>query len=84
MRGKRIDLTGQRFGRLVVLEFAGKSKNGHSKWLCKCDCGNEATVRYEALKRGDTISCGCYMAERTGNMARKHGQHGTRLYGICI
>ena len=84
MGRKLIDLTGQRFGRLAVIGFAGKSKNGHSKWLCECDCGNEVTVSYEGLKRGDTSSCGCYMAERTGNMARKHGMKGTRLYGIWI
>ncbi|MBO5836274.1 MAG: AP2 domain-containing protein [Oscillospiraceae bacterium] len=84
MRGKRIDLTGQRVGRLVVIEFAGKARNAHSKWLCKCDCGNEVTVSYEALKRGDTRSCGCYLAEKTGNMSRKHGQKGTRLYGVWV
>ena len=82
MGRKLLDLTGQRFGRLAVIGFAGKANNRHSKWLCKCDCGNEVTVSYEALKRGDTKSCGCYMAERTGNMARKHGQKGTRLYGV--
>lgn len=84
MGRKLIDLTGQRFGRLVVIDFAGTSKNRHSKWLCKCDCGIEVIVSYEGLKRGDTKSCGCYMAERTGNMARKHGKKGTRLYGIWI
>ena len=84
MSGNRIDLTGQRFGRLIVTEYAGKAKNGHSRWLCKCDCGNEKTVSYEGLKRGDTRSCGCYMAERTGNMARKHGQTGTRLFRVWV
>lgn len=82
MRGKRVDLTEQRFERLTVIGFAGKAKNGHSKWLCKCDCGNVVVVSYEALKRGDTRSCGCYMAERTGNMSRKHGQTGTRLHKV--
>lgn len=72
MRGKRVDLAGQRFGRLAVIGFAGKSKNGHSKWLCKCDCGNEVIVSYEGLKRGDSKSCGCYRSERIGNMVRTH------------
>lgn len=84
MGRKLIDLTGQRFCRLTVIGFAGKAKNGHSKWLCKCDCGNEVTVSYEALKSGDSKSCGCYMAEIIGNMARKHGQKGTRLYGVWV
>ena len=82
--GKLVDLTGQRFGRLEVLGFAGKAKNGHSRWLCKCDCGNEATVSYEALRRGDTKSCGCYAAERTGSMSRKHGHSGTRLHRVWL
>ena len=84
MGRKLVDLTGQRFGRLAVIGFEGKAKNGHSKWLCKCACGNEVTVSYESLKRGDTSSCGCYMAERTGNMARKHGQTGTRLFRVWV
>lgn len=82
MGRKMIDLTGQRFGRLEVTGFAGKANNGHSRWLCMCDCGNEVTVSYEGLKRGDTKSCGCYMAERVGDRVRKHGKKGTRLYGI--
>ena len=84
MRGKRVDLTGHRFGRLAVTGFAGKAKNGHSKWLCKCDCGREVTVSYEGLKRGDTKSCGCYLAEKTGNMSRRHGQKDTRLYRVWV
>ena len=37
--GKKLDLTGQRFGKLVVIEKA-ESKNKQSRWLCQCDCGN--------------------------------------------
>lgn len=84
MGRKLLDLTGQRFGRLSVIGFAGKAKNGHSKWLCRCDCGNEVTISYEALKRGDSKSCGCYRTERMGNVARDHGQKGTRLYGVWV
>jgi hypothetical protein len=82
MRRNRLDLTGQRFGRLSVIEFAGKAKNGHSKWLCKCDCGSEVIVSYDGLKRGDSKSCGCYRSERIGNIARTHGQKDTRLYRV--
>lgn len=82
MGGKFIDLTGQKFGRLTVISFDGKARNGHSRWLCQCDCGNKVTVSYEALKKGDTKSCGCYLSERIGNLSRKHGQTGTRLYRV--
>lgn len=62
--GKLIDLTGQRFGMLVVLEQAGVSVNpngspGTALWRCKCDCGNETVVRSANLRRGITSSCGC-------------------------
>lgn len=47
------DITGKRFGKLVVL---GKAKD---KWLCLCDCGNRKTIYSGALRNGSTKSCGC-------------------------
>ena len=52
------DLTGRFFGRLTVLEQA-EWKNGTSYWRCRCECGNETTVRYAYLITGHTKSCGC-------------------------
>lgn len=60
--GKFVDLTGQRFGRLVVESFAGRV-NKRSYWNCICDCGNKHTVRADILKRGDSQSCGCYNSD---------------------
>lgn len=57
------DLTGKRFGRLVVLERAGTSKNGHVEWKCKCDCGNQVIVMAPSLKNGK-VSCGCAVEEK--------------------
>lgn len=57
------DLTGQRFGRLRVLSYAG-IKNKNAMWLCKCDCGKETTVYSNNLKQG-TKSCGCLSKERS-------------------
>jgi hypothetical protein len=57
---KYIDLTGQRFGRLTVIEYNGSNKFGGSTWLCKCDCGNETIAASTNLKRKETHSCGCY------------------------
>ena len=55
------DLTGQRFGRLVVVskneEVSEQKKSLH--WNCKCDCGNEKIIWGSDLKRGKTQSCGC-------------------------
>jgi len=53
------DLTGQRFGMLVVIDQAESTATGQRRWVCKCDCGNEHTVMGANLKRGTTVSCGC-------------------------
>lgn len=54
-----IDLTGQRFGKLVALERAGKTKRDNALWLCQCDCGETTKAMSTSLRRGDTVSCGC-------------------------
>lgn len=58
------DLTGKRFGKLVVAELAGRRK-GSIVWRCLCDCGRETTVRGALLNYGQTKSCGC-LANRPG------------------
>jgi hypothetical protein len=65
-----IDMTGQCFGRLKVIERNG-SKRRASAWLCKCDCGNETTVSGRALRRGETKSCGCGVSAPRHGHARK-------------
>jgi len=62
-----IDLTGQRFGRLVIIEYICHNKYGQSLWLCKCDCGNETIVMSNHLKTGHTKSCGCLQKENHRN-----------------
>lgn len=54
-----LDITGQRYGRLVVVEYTETDKNRQAKWLCKCDCGNTKIISANALRRGLTKSCGC-------------------------
>lgn len=59
------DITGQRFGRLVVLGKGESKGAGRTSWNCRCDCGNEKTVRGDALKSGYTKSCGqCSRSEQ--------------------
>ena len=60
---KRIDLTGKRFGRLVVSFWCGKNKWGHVRWLCKCDCGSKILVTSSHLSSGNTKSCGCLLKD---------------------
>lgn len=57
-----INEIGNRHGRLTVLRQAGY-KNGAAMWLCRCDCGNEVTVRGACLRNGETQSCGCLRRE---------------------
>lgn len=57
------DLTGKRFGRLTVLKFVDTDKYGKSRYLCRCDCGNEKIVKREHLINGGTKSCGCLHKE---------------------
>ena len=54
-----IDKTGQKFGRLTVVSYAGKYRESQSLWLCKCECGREKTVRGASLTSSQTRSCGC-------------------------
>ena len=62
--GKIIDLTGEKFGRLIVIKRNyPNGKYGHLKWLCKCDCGEERIVWGNNLIRGNTKSCGCLYKE---------------------
>jgi hypothetical protein len=54
------DLTGKRFGKLVVIH---RVYNGNARWLCQCDCGKETLVSAGSLKHGQTKSCGCLRGE---------------------
>jgi hypothetical protein len=56
---KPIDLTGQKFGRLLVLKRAENNKDGRAMWLCRCECGNERIITGKSLRNGHTRSCGC-------------------------
>ena len=71
-RLRAIDLTGQRFGRLVVLRRIS-NRGERVRWLCACDCGNDTAVDPQCLRRGDTRSCGCLNAELSARRMTKHG-----------
>jgi hypothetical protein len=60
-----IDLTGRKFGRLMVISCA--SDRSPYRWRCRCDCGAERVVYGMNLKQGKTTSCGCTRVKgRTG------------------
>lgn len=60
-RKLRVDLTGKKVGKLLVLSRSEKVVRGSTFWLCACDCGNFTTVRHGNLndKKNPTKSCGC-------------------------
>lgn len=76
------DLTGKRFGRLVVLKRDFSSEKKGVRWLCKCDCGNEKIILGQTLLRGKAKSCGCYRKE-CGNIQKfstKHNKSHSKIY----
>ena len=76
---KRIDLTGQRFGRLVVVGLEGL-KSGHLLWKCRCNCGKHVFVFGYNLMAGNTKSCGCYKIEKLLKNSVSHGMSNTATY----
>lgn len=77
MAMKLIDRTGEKYGRLVVVERAARSanpKDANARWLCKCECGKSTVAYGNDLKRGKVVSCGCWNAEKrvTHGMSRTH------------
>ena len=81
---KFMDLSGQRYGRLVVICLDGEnSAHGKNRWICRCDCGNSKSVSVGSLRSGRVKSCGCLQRERTSRASRKHGTgYEARLYRI--
>ena len=81
------DLTGERFGRLTVINRAENAKDGHARWNCLCDCGNHTVACGNDLKKGTTRSCGCMRLDKIEEMVKTntengHGQSHSRLYSI--
>lgn len=70
----RIDITGNRYGRLKVINYAYSAKN-QRHWVCLCDCGNITLPTTNSLKKGNTTSCGCRARELT-----KKFNHDRRKY----
>lgn len=87
MQKNTVDLTGMRFGRLYIKEFAGY-KNRRAVWLCRCDCGNEKIIIGKNILNGKSQSCGCLRIDQTVERFTKHGLRSQnndqteKLYGV--
>ena len=79
---KKLDLTNERYGRLLVIKeaepYVGSKIGKRRRWECVCDCGNVTVVNQDNLRRGNTKSCGCLSLEKL----TKHDGTGTRLHNI--
>ena len=73
---------GHKFGRLTILEYAGKSNNKSILVKCRCDCGKECVKLLYRLKSGNTLSCGCLKNDVLMNRNTKHNLSKTHLYKI--
>ena len=82
----RIDITGERFGRLTVVKYVETNKEGRAVFECKCDCGNIVSVVGKNLRTGNTKSCGCFNRDQSTKrivaLNTKHGSTNTRLFRI--
>lgn len=79
-----IDLTGQRFGRLTVIERGPNVTLGRVSavaWRCACDCGTKPVVSARSLTGGNTQSCGCWRREFT-RANQTHGRSRDRVYYV--
>ena len=78
-----VDLTGKKFGRLLVLKRHCENTRGNKpKWVCQCDCGTVVIVDGSSLSTGNTRSCGCLKREIDSYVNATHGQSKTKLYSV--
>ena len=74
MGRKALELAGQRFGRLLVIDrHPNSSSCGHTRWNCRCDCGQQLVVAGNNLKSGNSNSCGCLQREMAKTSNTTHG-----------
>lgn len=69
-------MAGLRFGRLIVIAFDKRSSHGALYYWCRCECGTEKSIEGNSIRRGDTVSCGCY----SRRISTTHGKSRTPTY----
>ena len=82
-----MDITGEVFGKLTVIELAEITSYGMTKWRVRCECGNEKVVFGKNMLEGLTLSCGCMQGGRSGlfgAVKRTHAMSKERIYTTWI
>jgi len=85
-----LDISGQRYGRLTAIGFAGRDCHEHALWMCRCDCGATRLADLPSLRKGTLRSCGCFRRETAringaksdGSASRTHGLWGIPEYFV--
>jgi hypothetical protein len=79
-----IDLTGDTYGWLTVVRKSKTSVPGAAMWVCKCKCGQLVRLSRNALRTGNTRSCGCYKIQRTKECKTTHGLSDNRVMYMAL
>ena len=69
---------GDKYHRLTIISRV--PAKGNTRWLCRCDCGNQVEVASRHLRSGRTKSCGCLNREQIAAVNKTHGMFGTKTY----
>jgi hypothetical protein len=78
-----IDMTGNKYGRLLVIKHVGSTLNGKTLlWEMQCDCGKVIVQQGGQVRNGKIVSCGCFQREASASRLTKHGKSRTREYTI--
>jgi hypothetical protein len=78
---KKVDITGNTYGRLTVLGFSGRNRHGRLLWRCSCSCGCEITTSGNALAQGKTQSCGCFRLDELASYFKGKFDLAGKAYG---
>jgi hypothetical protein len=79
-RKLRIDMTGQRYGRLLAIAFDHCGPSGHAHWLFRCYCGREVVACGGNVRAGSTSSCGCLHRELSAARLTEHGERAAKRH----
>jgi hypothetical protein len=77
-----IDMVGQKYGRLTVIEMAGHNKHKQRQWRCVCDCGTSVEKSGSDIRSGNTLSCGCLHKELLSAASKTHGMSKMPIWSI--
>lgn len=80
--GTLIDITGNRYDRLIVIKRSHTDKDHFIRWECLCDCGKTTYSRAQSLKEGRIKSCGCLNNEKRSERVTTHGLSKIPIYHV--